>query len=74
MTIAKKDQAEVVDTALTTGVATVTAGDLDWLLGKDQKATADVTVTNTGSAPLEVRISEQKRTATVGTRPPTFRG
>ncbi|MFD0521945.1 malectin domain-containing carbohydrate-binding protein [Paractinoplanes durhamensis] len=58
VTITKKDQAEVRDTALTTGVATVTGADLDWLLDKAQKATADVTVTNSGSAPLEVRISE----------------
>ncbi|MEU4555974.1 S8 family serine peptidase [Micromonospora violae] len=62
VTIAKKDQAEVVDTALTTGVATVTGGQFDWLLDKGQQATADVTVTNTGSAPLEVRLTEQKRT------------
>ncbi|MEV1015162.1 S8 family serine peptidase [Micromonospora sp. NPDC049801] len=62
VTIAKKDQAEVVDTALTTGIATVAATDLDWLLDKGQQATADVTVTNTGSAPLQVRVSEQKRT------------
>ncbi|MEU4479434.1 S8 family serine peptidase [Micromonospora sp. NPDC023966] len=66
VTIAKKDQAEVVDTALTTGIATVTGGDLDWLLDKGQKATAGVTVTNTGSAPLEVRLSEQKRTSDGG--------
>ena len=66
VTIARKDQAEAVDTALTTGVATVTVGDLDWLLDKAQKATADVTVTNSGSAPLEVRISEQKRTSDGG--------
>ncbi|MCP3782959.1 S8 family serine peptidase [Micromonospora sp. A3M-1-15] len=66
VTIARKDQAEVVDTALTTGIATVTGGDLDWLLDKGQKATADVTVTNTGSAPLEVRLSEQKRTSDGG--------
>ncbi|MEU1837477.1 S8 family serine peptidase [Micromonospora chersina] len=66
VTIAKKDQAEVIDTALTTGIATVTGGDFDWLLDKGQKATADVTVTNTGSAPLEVRISEQKRTSDGG--------
>ncbi|MEV4542110.1 S8 family serine peptidase [Micromonospora echinaurantiaca] len=66
VTIAKKDQAEVVDTALTTGVATITGADLDWLLDKGQKATADVTVTNTGSAPLEVRLSEQKRTSDGG--------
>ncbi|NES28195.1 S8 family serine peptidase [Micromonospora terminaliae] len=66
VTIARKDQAEVVDTALTTGIATVTGGDLDWLLDKGQEATADVTVTNTGSAPLEVRLSEQKRTSDGG--------
>jgi hypothetical protein len=66
VTIAKKDQAEVVDTALTTGIATVTGGDLDWLLDKGQKATAAVTVTNSGSAPLEVRLSEQKRTSDGG--------
>ena len=66
VTIAEKDQAEVVDTALTTGIATVTGGDLDWLLDKGQKATADVTVTNSGSAPLDVRISEQKRTSDGG--------
>ncbi|MGW9193050.1 S8 family serine peptidase [Micromonospora chersina] len=66
VTIAKKDQAEVVDTALTTGIATVTGGDFDWLLDKGQKATADVTVTNTGSAPLEVRLGEQKRTSDGG--------
>ncbi|GLY97765.1 S8 family serine peptidase [Actinoplanes sp. NBRC 103695] len=66
VTIARKDQAEVMDTALTTGIATVTGGDLDWLLDKGQKATADVTVTNSGSAPLEVRVSEQKRTGDGG--------
>ncbi|MGC4879786.1 S8 family serine peptidase [Micromonospora sp. DT43] len=66
VTITKKDQAEVVDTALTTGIATVTGADLDWLLDRNQKATADVTVTNTGSAPLDVRISEQKRTSDGG--------
>ncbi|GAB3939029.1 hypothetical protein GCM10027614_20350 [Micromonospora vulcania] len=66
VTIAKKDQAEVVNTALTTGIATVTAGDLDWLVGPNQKATADVTVTNTGSAPLDVRVSEQERTSDGG--------
>ena len=62
VTIARKDQAEVVDAALTSGVATVAAGDLDWLLGPDQKASAEVRVTNSGSAPLEVRLSERKRT------------
>lgn len=61
VTIAKKDQAEVVDTALTTGVATVSGGDFDWLLGPGQKATAELTVTNTGSAPLQVAASEQQR-------------
>ncbi|MEU8207809.1 S8 family serine peptidase [Micromonospora sp. NPDC049044] len=66
VTIAKKDQAEVVDTALTSGIATVTGGDFDWLLDKGQQVTADVTVTNTGSAPLEVRVSEQKRTSDGG--------
>ncbi|MFF5181792.1 S8 family serine peptidase [Micromonospora sp. NPDC000316] len=66
VTIAKKDQAEVVDTALTTGIATIAGGDLDWLLDKGQKATANVTVTNTGSAPLEVRLSEQERTSDGG--------
>jgi hypothetical protein len=40
--------------------------DLDWLLDKGQKATATVTVTNSGSAPLEVRLSEQKRTSDGG--------
>lgn len=59
VTIAKKDQAEVMNTALTTGIATVTGGELDWLLDKGQKATAKVTVANSGSAPLEVRLSEQ---------------
>ncbi|MFF5292791.1 S8 family serine peptidase [Paractinoplanes globisporus] len=66
VTIAKKDQAEVRDTALTTGIATVAGGDLDWLLDKGQKTTANVTVTNSGSAPLEVRISEQRRTSDGG--------
>src|SRR4029453_11831143 len=61
VTIAKKDQAEVRDTALTTGIATITGGDLDWLLDKGQKATADVTVTNSGSAPLGVRLSGAAR-------------
>ncbi|AGL19172.1 S8 family serine peptidase [Actinoplanes sp. N902-109] len=66
VSIARKDQAEVMDTALTTGIATVTAENLDWLLGKDQKATARVTVTNSGSAPLQVHTSEQKRTSDGG--------
>ncbi|MEV4350166.1 S8 family serine peptidase [Actinoplanes sp. NPDC049596] len=58
VTIAKKDQAEVRNTALTTGIATVTGTDLDWLLDKGRKATGQVTVTNSGSAPLQVRLSE----------------
>ncbi|MFF5075941.1 S8 family serine peptidase [Actinoplanes sp. NPDC000266] len=58
VTIAKKDQAEVMNTALTTGIVTVTGGDLDWLLDKGSSATAKVTFTNSGSAPLDVRISE----------------
>ncbi|MCO8276827.1 carboxypeptidase regulatory-like domain-containing protein [Actinoplanes sp. TRM 88003] len=58
VTITNKDQAEVRDTALTTGIATVAGGELDWLLDKNQKATAKVTVTNSGSAPLDVRVSE----------------
>ncbi|MEU7825857.1 S8 family serine peptidase [Catellatospora sp. NPDC049133] len=66
VTIAKKDQAEVFNTALTTGVATVSGGDLDWLVGPKQKATADVTVTNNGSAPLDVQVSEQMRTGDGG--------
>jgi hypothetical protein len=67
VTIAGKDQAEVRDTALTTGIATVTGpGSLDWLLDKGRQATADVTVTNSGSAPLEVRVSERKRTGDGG--------
>ncbi|GAA1406967.1 hypothetical protein GCM10009662_39780 [Catellatospora coxensis] len=66
VTIAKKDQAEVVDTPLATGIATVTGGDFDWFLDKGRKATAGVIVTNTGTAPLEVRISEQKRTGDGG--------
>ncbi|MCL1871095.1 MAG: malectin domain-containing carbohydrate-binding protein [Promicromonosporaceae bacterium] len=65
VTLDHKDQAEVLDTALTTGVATVTSK-LDWFLGRDQKAKADVTVKNTGSAPLTVRLSEQARTADGG--------
>jgi subtilisin family serine protease len=65
VTIGHKDQAEVFDTALTTGVATVT-GTLEWFLGPDQTATADVTVKNTGSAPLTVGLSEQARTADGG--------
>jgi len=66
VTIEAKDQAEVYDTALATGVATVTGGALDWFLGQSQTATTDVTVTNTGSAPLELRLSEQGRTADGG--------
>ena len=61
VTIAAKDDAEVVDTALTTGIATVTGGDLDWFLAKGRKASTDLTVTNTGSAPLHVDVSEQQR-------------
>ncbi|WP_344315749.1 malectin domain-containing carbohydrate-binding protein [Actinoplanes couchii] len=61
--ITKKDQAEVRNTALTTGIATVSTGNLDWLLdqglfGQGKKATAEVTVTNSGSAPMDVRVSE----------------
>ncbi|GAA5196069.1 S8 family serine peptidase [Microbacterium jejuense] len=62
VTIAAKDQAEVLDTALATGVATVTAGALDWFLGQGQTASAEMTVTNTGTAPLDVQLSEQRRT------------
>jgi hypothetical protein len=61
VTIAEKDQAEVLDTALTTGIATVTGDDLDWFLGPDQTAAADLTVTNTGSAPLQLQMTEQER-------------
>jgi hypothetical protein len=62
VTLSAKDQAEVRDTALKTGIATVSGDDLKWFLGSDSTATAAVTVTNTGSAPLQVRLSEQRRT------------
>jgi hypothetical protein len=61
VTITERGQAEVLDSALTTGIATVT-GDLEWFLGPDRTATKTVKVTNTGSAPLQVRLSEQQRT------------
>ncbi|WP_419702918.1 carboxypeptidase regulatory-like domain-containing protein [Promicromonospora sp. NFX87] len=59
VTLGEGGQAETLDTELTTGVAEVSGDELDWLLGPDQTATAEVKVTNTGSAPLRVSFAEQ---------------
>lgn len=54
-------QAETRDVALATGIAKVSGEKLDWHLGPDQTAKADVVVTNTGSAPLTVSVAERAR-------------
>lgn len=54
-------QAETRDVALATGVATVSGEKLDWHLGPDQTATEEIVVTNTGSAPLRVSVTERAR-------------
>ncbi|MBO0610250.1 S8 family serine peptidase [Myceligenerans salitolerans] len=61
VTIAARDQAEVFDTALATGVAEISGDELEWLLGPDGTASSELTVTNTGSAPMEVELTEQSR-------------
>ncbi|MFJ3406026.1 carboxypeptidase regulatory-like domain-containing protein [Promicromonospora sp. NPDC090134] len=61
VTLAEGGQTRTLDTELTTGVAEVSGDELDWLLGPDQTATAEVQVTNTGSAPLKVSFAEQER-------------
>ncbi|MFD7307419.1 S8 family serine peptidase [Promicromonospora sp. NPDC059942] len=61
VTLDEAGQAGTLDTELTTGVAEVSGDELDWLLGPDQTATAEVQVTNTGSAPLKVSFAEQER-------------
>ncbi|WP_116948540.1 carboxypeptidase regulatory-like domain-containing protein [Jiangella endophytica] len=61
VTVTERGQAETLDRALTTGVAEVSGAELDWLLGPDQQATAELTVTNTGSAPLTVSVAERAR-------------
>ncbi|WP_114907949.1 carboxypeptidase regulatory-like domain-containing protein [Ornithinimicrobium murale] len=58
VTITEKGQAEVLDAELTTGIAEID-GELDWLLGPDETATSELTVSNAGSAPLEVTLTEQ---------------
>ncbi|MEV0894321.1 S8 family serine peptidase [Promicromonospora sp. NPDC050262] len=61
VTLGERGQAGTLDTELATGVAEVSGDELDWLLGPDQTATAEVKVTNTGSAPLKVSFTEQER-------------
>ncbi|WP_109472440.1 S8 family serine peptidase [Ornithinimicrobium cavernae] len=58
VTLTEKGQAEVLDTVLATGIAEVD-GELDWLLGPDGTATTELTVTNAGSAPLDVTLTER---------------
>ncbi len=59
VSVTERGQAQTLDRTLTTGVAEVSGDDLDWLLGPDQTAAAELTVTNNGSAPLAVSITEQ---------------
>ncbi|PSL04612.1 carboxypeptidase family protein [Haloactinopolyspora alba] len=61
VTFTERGQSETLDTELATGVAEVSGDNLDWLLGPDQTATAEMTVTNTGSAPLDVTVAEHQR-------------
>ncbi|MBE1876668.1 S8 family serine peptidase [Myceligenerans pegani] len=61
VTVAVRGDAEVIDTALATGVAEISGDDLEWFLGPDGSASSELTVTNTGSAPLEVELTEQGR-------------
>jgi subtilisin family serine protease len=61
VTVDEQGQAEAFDAALATGIAEISGDDLEWFFGPDQRATAELTVTNTGTAPLEVELSEQGR-------------
>ncbi|MBL0886921.1 S8 family serine peptidase [Myceligenerans sp. I2] len=61
VTVAEKGAAEVLDTALATGVAEISGDDLEWFLDQDRTATAQLTVTNSGTAPLGVELTEQRR-------------
>ncbi|WP_256839071.1 carboxypeptidase regulatory-like domain-containing protein [Ornithinimicrobium faecis] len=58
VTITEKGQAATTDAELTTGIADID-GELDWLLGPDETASAEFTVTNTGSAPLDLELAER---------------
>ncbi|WP_298325710.1 carboxypeptidase regulatory-like domain-containing protein [Haloactinopolyspora sp.] len=60
VTFAEAGQQETFDTQLRSGVAEVASDDLDWLLGPGQTATAEVVVTNTGSAPIDVTVAEHE--------------
>lgn len=69
VTVARAGQAEVLDIALATGVAEVSGDELEWFLDQDRTATAEFTVTNTGSAPLAVELTEQRRDEQGGHEP-----
>ncbi|NIK54304.1 carboxypeptidase regulatory-like domain-containing protein [Kribbella shirazensis] len=59
--ITERGQALKRDVGLATGVAKVSGGKLDWHLGPNQSAKTNLTVTNTGSAPLTVSVAERVR-------------
>ncbi|WP_460890337.1 S8 family serine peptidase [Promicromonospora xylanilytica] len=61
VTVSDKGQAKVHDAVLATGIAEISGDDLEWFFGPDQDARAELTVTNTGTAPLEVGLTEQGR-------------
>ncbi|WP_211341545.1 S8 family serine peptidase [Myceligenerans xiligouense] len=63
VTISENGQAEVLDAALPTGIAEVSGDELEWFFGPEQSATAELTVTNTGTAPVEVELTERARDA-----------
>lgn len=65
VTFTERGQEDTLDTALTTGIAEISGDDLDWLLGPGQTAATELTVTNTGSAPLELAVTERDEDGSV---------
>jgi len=65
VTLADPGQEVDLDVELTTGIAEVTAPRLRWLLGPQDRASADITVRNTGTEPMTVSFGETRRDAAV---------
>lgn len=66
------DEQNTFSVRLRTGVADVDPASFDWVLSEGETRTADLTITNSGSAPLEYEIGELPRNVQTDAQPPAL--